>query len=75
MKLYDLDQKIFDLWHITKDLDTIHRDICNSEFDRDRLSNSIGGLIEIYNLKFAHFHEDYETAMKEYHDRNNTRTS
>lgn len=75
MKLYDLDQKIFDLWHVTKDLDTLHREICDGELDRDNLANAIGGMIEIYNLKFAHFHDDYEKAMKEEHDRRRTETA
>lgn len=69
MKPYELDQKIMGCWQITNDLDSLFRDVVETDkLDRDTISNAILGLKTIYDMKFNHLYTDYETMLKELHE-------
>lgn len=66
VKHFDFEQHIFDTWHVTKDLDMLFENICNSEredIDIDVLSNIILGLKQLYDMRFNKLMDMYENLL------------
>ena len=61
---FDLEQQIFDCWHVTDDLDILFEAILDKEIDRDKIANIVLGLKELYHLKFERTFETFETCIR-----------
>jgi hypothetical protein len=57
--LNDLEQKIFDCWKITEDLELVYEEICNNGMTPDRTANILLGLKELYQFKFDRLHNTF----------------
>jgi hypothetical protein len=57
--LNDVEQKIFDCWKITEDLELVYEEICNDSMTPDRIANILLGLKELYQFKFDRLHNTF----------------
>lgn len=63
---FDLEQQILDCWHVTDDLDMLLEHTMESEnLNRDKISNIILGMKELYQLKFERCFDTFERLIKE----------
>jgi hypothetical protein len=63
---FDLEQQILDCWHLTDDLGLLFEYVMESEeLDRDKLSNIILGMKELYQLKFDRCFNTFETLVEQ----------
>ena len=63
---FDLEQQILDCWHLTDDLGLLFEHVMESEeLDRDKLSNIILGMKELYQLKFDRCFNTFETLVEQ----------
>lgn len=63
---FDLEQQILDCWHVTDDLNMLLEHIMDSDnLDRDRISNIVLGMKELYNLKFQRCFDTFETLLQD----------
>ena len=63
---FDLEQQILDCWHVTDDLDMLFEHVMESEnLDRDKVSNIILGIKELYQLKFQRCFDTFERLISE----------
>jgi hypothetical protein len=72
MKQFDLEQSIMDCWDITEDLDTLLEAVIeHPDFDKDKISNVLMGVTELYNLKFDKCFRNFEAFLKDYYELRN----
>jgi hypothetical protein len=63
---FDLEQQILDCWHVTDDLNILLEHIMESDnLDKDRISNIVLGMKELYNLKFQRCFDTFETMLQD----------
>lgn len=63
---FDLEQQILDCWHVTDDLNMLLEHIMESDnLDKDRISNIVLGMKELYNLKFQRCFDTFETLLQD----------
>ena len=63
---FDLEQQILDCWHVTDDLNVLLEHIMESDnLDKDRISNIVLGMKELYNLKFQRCFDTFETLLQD----------
>ena len=63
---FDLEQEILDCWHVTDDLDMLLEHIMETEtLDRDKVSNIVLGMKELYHLKFERCFDTFEKLIQE----------
>jgi len=69
---FDLEQQILDCWRITEDLDILFEHVMESEkLNRDKVSNIILGMKDLYQLKFERCFDTFERLISE---KNNIKT-
>ena len=65
---FDLEQQIMDCWHVTADLDVLFEAVMeHPDFDRDKISNVVLGLKELYELKFDKMFRTFEQHLAEFY--------
>ena len=63
---FDLEQEMLACWNVTDDIKLINERILEKgPFTVDELSNILGGLQTIYNLKFEKLFSTFEELLKE----------
>lgn len=60
---FDLEQQIFDCWHVTDDLDALYASVLDKDLDRDTTSNILLGIKELYHLKFERLFNTFENMV------------
>ena len=61
---FDLEQQIFDCWHIVDDIKVLNESICESNLTADEVANVLIGLEQLYQLKFDKLFRTFETCIK-----------
>ena len=61
---FDLEQQIFDCWHIVDELKTLGEAVCESDLTADETANVLIGLERLYSLKFDRMFRTFETCIK-----------
>ena len=60
---FDLEQQIFDCWHIVDDIKVLNESICESNLTADEVANVLIGLEQLYQLKFDKLFRTFETCI------------
>ena len=66
MKLYELEQPIMECWNITRDLQTMHTQLCDGarEPTMDEMTNALMGMQQLYDWKFEQLFFMYEKVLE-----------
>lgn len=63
---FDFEQEILDCWHVTDDLDMLYEHIMESDnLDKDKVSNIVLGMKELYHLKFERCFATFERMIQD----------
>ncbi len=65
---FDLEQAIMDCWHIVDDMKILSLHVCDHGLDRDKVTNILVGLEQLYQIKFEHLLSLFETYVREESD-------
>jgi len=60
---FDMEQEIFQCWHITDDLNVLHEAVLERDISKDEISNILLGLEQLYNQKFSRLFSTFEELM------------
>jgi hypothetical protein len=62
---FDLEQQIMDCWHIVDDLKIVNEyTLEDLSFDKDKISNVLLGIQELYQIKFDKLFRTYEDLIR-----------
>jgi hypothetical protein len=62
---FDLEQQIMECWRVVDDISTLNEGLLDYEINADKVSNTLIGLKELYNLKFEKLFRTYEALIEE----------
>jgi len=60
---FDMEQEIFQCWHITDDLNVLHEAVLERDISKDEISNILLGLEQLYNQKFSRLFSTFEKLI------------
>jgi len=61
---FDMEQEIFQCWHITDDLNVLHEAVLEKDISKDEISNILLGMEQLYNQKFQRLMSTFEELIK-----------
>jgi len=61
---FDMEQEIFQSWHITDDLNVLHEAVLEKDISKDEISNILLGMEQLYNQKFQRLMSTFEELIK-----------
>ena len=61
---FDMEQEIFQCWHITDDLNVLLEAVVEKDISKDEISNILLGLEQLYNQKFSRLFSTFEELIK-----------
>ncbi len=67
---FDLEQEIMECWNVTTDINDVYEYVMNgtdgepTTDERDRMSNILLGLSQLYELKFQRLFQTFEDCVK-----------
>ena len=64
-KLYDLESMILDCWRVCNDLETVFKQVGDSEPTEDELMNALIGMQQVYQWKFEQLFNKYEELCRD----------
>ena len=64
-KLYDLEPMILDCWRVCNDLETVFKQVGDSEPTEDELMNALIGMQQVYQWKFEQLFSKYEELCRD----------
>lgn len=62
---FKLEEAIMDCWHIVDDLKVLSLHVCDYDLDRDKVTNILVGLEQLYQIKFENLFSSFETYVRE----------
>lgn len=62
---FDMEQQIMNCWNVCEDLDTLMEGVLERDMTRDRITNALMGMKELYQLKFETLFETFEAMCHE----------
>jgi hypothetical protein len=62
---FDLEQEILNCWRIVDDLKTLNEAVLEQDIDRDKISNILTGLSDLYEMKFNKTFEIFEECIRQ----------
>lgn len=67
MDRFDFEQQIMDCWNVTKDIDTLRKQLLDMEdgMTQDDIDNYLLGLKTIYDVKFNQLFDQFERMIRE----------
>lgn len=76
--IFDLEQEIMNCWGVVDDIDLLYKYFGDDEFftdmkgeHADKIMNLMGGLKDMYQIKFDVMFRTFEKVCHEYHKRGN----
>jgi hypothetical protein len=74
--IFDLEQEFMDCWGVVDDIDMLYKYFGDHEFftgikgeHADKIMNLMGGIHQLYQLKFERTWSTFEKVCEEYHKR------
>lgn len=66
MDRFDFEQQIMDCWNVTKDIDTLRKQLLDMEdgMSQDDIDNYLLGLKTIYDVKFNQLFDQFEQLIR-----------
>lgn len=72
MSQFDLEQSIMDCWRVTEDISNLHEAVLEyPDFDKDKISNVLIGLEQLYEIKFDKCFRKFEAFLADYYEMKN----
>ena len=62
---FDLEQEILNCWRIVDDLKILNEAVLEQDADRDKISNILTGLADLYEMKFNKTFEIFEECIRQ----------
>jgi hypothetical protein len=62
---FDMEQQIMTCWNVCEDLDTLMEGVLERDMTRDRITNALMGMKELYQLKFETLFENFEALCRD----------
>ena len=64
MDRFELEAQIMACWNIKEDLELLNENVLENRVTQDQISNSLAGLAQIYDMKFAKLFNTFEICIR-----------
>ena len=62
---FDHEQQIMKCWNIVDELSSLNKAIMETDITRDKISNVLMGLADLYEIKFNELWDQFEASIKD----------
>ena len=73
---FEFEQQIMECWNVTSDVKTVAKYLMDAPLEasrEDKIANMLIGIEALYQAKFEELFRQFETMVKEQHDRDNSK--